>query len=205
MKMLRIFLTGVVITASVAAAVFMGAGFMAAKLGKPVLPVFGQSQAETVVPGAVLKEENCYLCGDVELVFQGPAPAAMMGKTADEIKQKYPEKEGWSVGVEGGKLIILRKTVDGFCGQHSQYRHLGIYMDSLAVYQGPLGFEQRLLRVEENKKLDQLPVPLQEKLIKARQYASLSAGEKEALRGDLEFADESYLNSVLENLDESVE
>jgi hypothetical protein len=205
MKMVRVFLAGALITVSVAAAVFMGAGFMAAKLGKPVLPVFGQSRPEVVAPGAVLKEEYSYLCGDVELIFQGPVPAAMMGKNAEEIKKNYPEKEGWSVGVEGGKLVVLRKSVEGFCGEHSRYRHLGIYRDRLAVYQGPLGYDQRLLRVEEQKKLDQLPGPLREKLIKAREYTSLPAGEKEALRAELEFADENFLNSVLENLDESVE
>ncbi|MCL4441004.1 MAG: hypothetical protein M1609_10600 [Firmicutes bacterium] len=205
MRVARIFLAGAIITAAVAAAVFMGTGFLAGKLGKPVLPVFGQGRAEAVAPGAVLREENSYLCGDVELIFQGPAPGDMMGKNAGQIRQRYPEKEGWSLGVEGGKLVILRKSVDGFCGEHSRYRHLGVHRDRLAVYQGPLGFDQRLLRVEENKRLDQLPQPLQEKLIRAGEYKSLSPEERDSLRSDLEFADENFLNSVLENLDETVE
>jgi len=205
MKMVRIFLAGVIITAAVASAVFMGTGFLAGKLGKPVLPVFGQGRAEAVAPGAVLKEENCYLCGDVELVFQGPAPGDMIGKNAGQISQRYPEKEGWSLSVEDGRLIILRKSVDGFCGEHTRSRHLGAHRERLAIYQGPLGFDQRLLRVEENKRLDQLPQTLQEKLVRAGEYKSLSPEERESLRGDLEFADENFLNSVLENLDEAVE
>lgn len=205
MRVVRTLLAGIIITAAVASAVFVGTGLLAGKLGNPVLPVFGQGRAGAVAPGAVLKEENSYLCGDVELVFQGPAPGDMIGKDTGQISQGYPEKEGWSLGVEDGRLIVLRKRVDGFCGEHTRYRHLGVHRDRLAVYQGPLGYDQRLLRVEESKRLEQLPQPLRDKLIRAGEYAGLSPEEREALRVDLEFADENFLNSMLENLDEAVE
>lgn len=200
--MTRVFVTGVVLIVTVAIVVFLGVGSLAGKLGRPVLPVFGQGAVETVSPGAVLREENSYICGDSELVFQGPAPADMVGKKDSELRARYPAKDGWSLAVQNGRLVVLRKSVDGFCGEHSHYRHLGIYRDRLAVYQGPLGFDQRLLRVEDNKTLDLLPPFLLEKLKRAQEYGKLSPDEKEALRADLEFSDENLLNSYLENLDE---
>lgn len=200
MKKIWWFVTGVLLSFSVALIVFVSAGFLSGAVWR-VLPVFGD-QAGVVSPGAVLKKENYFLCGDVELIFQGLAPGGILGKNLKELRGKYPESAGWSVEMKDDKMVVLRKKVDDFCGQHSLYRHLGIHNDRLAVYQGPLGFNHRLLRVEENKKLDQLPGDLREKLQKAREYDRLSPDERSALRYDLEFFDETALNSSLENLDE---
>ncbi len=201
-RRIRWFITAAAITLTVALAVFLITGLMAGPLAGPLFSVFGQGKAGVVAPGATLKEENCYLCGDVELVYQAPAPAEMLGKGLEDLRRKYPEKDGWSVEIKNERLVVLRKNVDGFCGQHSLYRHLGIYRDRLAVYQGPLGFDQRLLRVEEKKKVENLPRTLREKLQKSREFNRLPAEEKSSLRSDLEFIDETALNSVLENLDE---
>lgn len=205
LKKVRWLITAAAVTVFVALAVFLGVGVMAGPLAKPILPVFGQSASGVVSPGAILKEENCFLCGDVELVYQAPAPADMLGKDLKSLRGKYPEKDGWSVEMAGEKLVVLRKNIDGFCGQHSLYRHLGIHRDRLAVYQGPLGFSQRLLRVEEKKKMESLPRSLREKLQKAQEFDRLPAEEKSSLRSDLEFVDEAALNSALENLDEMPE
>ncbi|MFZ5643135.1 MAG: hypothetical protein ACOY46_06065 [Bacillota bacterium] len=205
MTRVRVLITGAAICMTVALSVFLGAAFMSGILGRPILPVFGQGAVNTVSPGAVLREENCYICGDVELVFQGPASGDIVGKSAKDLRGKYSEKEGWSVGLDSDRLVVLRRSIDGFCGEHSNYRHLGIHRDRLAVYQGPLGYDQRLLRVEENKKLDQLPPSLREKMKKARDYNTLSPEERDVLRAHLEFTDERLLNSALENLDEDVE
>lgn len=201
-RKIRWFITAVALTGAVALAVFLGAGLLAGPVAGTVFPVFGQDTARVAAPGAILKEENCYLCGDVELVYQAPAPADMLGKDLRELRRKYPEKGGWSVEIKSEKLVVLRKNIDGFCGEHSLYRHLGIHRERLAVYQGPLGFNQRLLRVEENKKVENLPPTLREKLYKARDYDRLPAGDKTSLRSELEFIDENALNSALENLDE---
>lgn len=202
LKKIRWFFTGTLLTVVIALTVFLGAGFVAGPRVKPIFPVFAQNNANGIHPGAILKEENCYLCGDVELVYQGPVPAEAAGGNLKRLRAKYPESSGWSVEIKNEKLVVMRKAVDGFCGQHSLYRHLGIYRDRLAVYQGPLGFNQRLLRVEENKKVDLLPGPLNEKLHKAMEYDRLPPKERSALRCDLEFVDETALNSLLENLDE---
>lgn len=202
LKKIRRLFTAAAVTLFVAMAVFLGAGYFAGPLAKPLFPVFGQNTPGVVSPGAILKEENCYLCGDVELIYQAPAPADILGRDLKSLRAKYPEKDGWSVEMNSDRLVVLRKNIDGFCGQHSLYRHLGIHRERLAVYQGPLGFNQRLLRVEEKKKVEDLPRSLREKLLKAREFDRLSAEERSVLRSDLEFAEETALNSAMENLDE---
>lgn len=205
LKRIKWLITAAALTIAVALAVFLGSGFVAGPLARPIFPVFGQEASGVVSPGAVLKEENCYLCGDVELVYQAPVPADMLGKDLKSLRARYPEKSGWSVEMKNGKLVVLRKNIEGFCGQHSLYRHLGIHRDRLAVYQGPLGFSHRLLRVEEKKRVEDLPAPLKEKLIRAQEFDRLSPEERSSLRADLEFVDETALNSALENLDEMPE
>lgn len=195
-------ITAVILIVIVAMTVFLGAGLVAGPKAKPILPVWG-SDPKSIHPGAVLREENIYLCGETELVYQGPVPAEMIGRNLLELRKKYMEKDGWTVNIKNENTVVLSKSVNDFCGQHSLYRHLGIYRDSLAVYQGPLGFNHKLLRVE-NKKLETLPLGLRDKLQKALEYNSLTAEERLALERDLQFVDETVLNSVLENLDEVI-
>ncbi|MHB8157796.1 MAG: hypothetical protein ACYDEQ_10465 [Desulfocucumaceae bacterium] len=204
MKKMGILLTGLVLSLTVALFVFLGVSFWAGATGRSIMPVFGQSAEMVVSPGAVLREENSYLCGDVELVFQGQAPAEIVGKDIKGLRAKYIEKEGWSVSMENEKAVVLKKSVEAFCGDHSRYRHLGLYRERLAIFQGPLGYDWMLLRVEEKKRMDQLPGYMQEKLKKAQEFSKLTPEEKTALRADLEFTDENLLNSVLENLDEAM-
>lgn len=201
-KRISYFVTGTVITVAVAAAVFFGAVFIAGPAVWPLPPVFGDIGGKAVAPGAVLKKESSYLCGDVELSFQGQAPGGIVGRSLKDLRGKYTESEGWSVDLKNEKLVVLRKTVDEFCSLHSRYRHLGVQNGRLAVYQGPLGFDKKLLRVEEGKRIEMLPPGLGERLQKSREFDSLSPEEKSSLRGELEFVDETALNSALENLDE---
>lgn len=196
------FVTGTLLALAVAVAVFLGAVFIAGPAVWPLLPVFGDVGGKAVAPGAVMKKENSYLCGDVELFFQGQAPAGIVGRSLKDLRGKYPESEGWSVDLKNEKLLVLRKKVDDFCSLHSQYRHLGAQNGRLAVYQGPLGFDRKLLRVEESKRIEILPRSLAEKLEKAGNFDGLPPEEKSALRRELEFIDEASLNSALENLDE---
>lgn len=198
-KKMRWTITAVILIVIVAMTVFWGAGLVAGPKVKPILPVWG-NDPESIQPRAVLREENIYLCGETELVYQGPVPADMVGRNLLELRKKYMEKDGWSVSIKND-TVVLSKSVNDFCGQHSLYRHLGIYRDRLAVYQGPLGFNHKLLRVE-NQKVESLPLELRDKLKKAMEYNSLTTEERLALERDLQFVDETVLNSVLENLDE---
>jgi len=200
---IRNFVFGLVMMLAVAAAVFLGAGLFLGPMAQPVLPVFGQSD-KGVQPGAVLRKENVFICGDVEIVQQDQAPRDMFGNSLADLRKKYPESAGWTVEMPNNKSVVLRKKNDCFCGRHSLYRHFGIYNGKLAVYQGPLGYNQKLLRVEERKSIDSLPPDMKDKLLKAAEYGRLSSSEKASL-SELEFSDENALNSYLENLDEITE
>ncbi|MFZ5596171.1 MAG: hypothetical protein ACOY31_04070 [Bacillota bacterium] len=203
MAKIRWFITGLFIIFVAAGAAFAGLSLLVGPEARPAIPVFGQGERLSVSPGAVLKKENCYLCGDVELIFQGVAPGNMLGKDLKGLQEDYPESDGWTVELKDPKLVVLRKTINDFCGRHSLYRHLGVKNGRLAVYQGPLGFDQKLLRVEENIIVRELPQALRQNLEKAANFNNLPPGERAALINDLEFVDQNVLNSTLENLDES--
>lgn len=200
-KKLRWFIVAPLLTIAVALIVYMGVGLVTSPIAMPLLPV--SSKVAVISSGAILREENHYICGDTELVYQAPASTDFVGKGLKEIYSKYPQAQGWNVEIKNDHMVIISKNVDSFCGQHSLYRHLGIYKDRLAIYQGPLGFDQRILRVEENKNIDTLPGPLREKLFKSKNYKQLPPEEKNSLRSELEFSNEITLNSFLENLDEN--
>lgn len=161
--------------------------------GHPVNPVI--KQYTTVV------KINEYTCGDSEVYYRGPAPAELIGLDHSRLQMQFPENEGWSVENRGDEVVITRK-VDGLCGMHKEYRHLGLYNGRLAVFQGPLGYDAVLLRVEENISLEALPESMLSQLDKAKNYNNLDQNEQLELKNTIEFSDENTMNNVLENLDE---
>ncbi len=198
LKRLRWLIAAGLLTMAVASIVFIGLGLTTGVMSYSPVSV----KMASVSPGTVIREENSYICGDTEVVYQAPAPVDIVRKGIDGINSMYPEEQGWDIEIKNEKLIVVRKNIDGFCGQHSLYRHLGIHRDRLAIYQGPMGFDHRILRVEDNKLVENLPESLREKLYQAREFKHLSAEEKSKLRAELEYSDETLLNSFLENLDE---
>ncbi len=200
-RRLRWFIVAPLLTIAVALAVFIGLGLATAPITMPFLPL--SKEVAVVAPGAIIREENSFICGDTELVYQAPASADIIGKGLKGIYAKYPQEQGWNVEIKNDNMVVITKSIDSFCGQHSLYRHLGIYKDRLAIYQGPLGFEQRVMRVEDNKKVENLPSTLREKLYKSKNYKQLPPEEQKNLRSELEFSNEATLNSFLENLDEN--
>ena len=98
--------------------------------------------------------------------------------------------------------IIITRNIDGYCGLHREYRHLGIYEGKTAVFQGPLGNDETLLRLEKNIDISLLPADWRERLEKSAVFNSLGPDEKLNLQETIEFPDEYALNMVLENFDE---
>jgi len=80
---------------------------------------------------------------------------------------------------------------------------LGIAEDRLAIYQGPLGCDKELLKIE-NIMVENLPVDFQSKLEQAMAFEKQETGIQEQLRKELEFPSESSLQAGLENLDENI-
>lgn len=148
-----------------------------------------------------IREEYEYFCGDVYIVYLGRPSDDLAGITFNKLRDKYPAEDGWSVEkVE--KTVILRKKCNEFCPEHKTYRHLGTAEGRLAIYQGPLGCNKKLLKTE-NVTVENLPVQIQEKLEQAMDFEKQAADVQDQLRKELEFSSESSLQAGLENLDES--
>lgn len=190
-----------------AAAVYLALDYFGGPALKPAAQVIdsvtGAAGGDaTVGPYTTVKKINHYRsCGDLELYSSGPAEKDLVGLNLERLKMKYPALDGWDVAFKNDEVIITR-SIDGYCGLHKEYRHLGIYEGKAAVYQGPLGNDEVLLRVEKNIDLNLLPAEWRERLQKSGTYSSLTPEEKLDLQETIEFSDDYALNIVLENFDE---
>lgn len=160
---------------------------------------------ERVTPGMTFREEAGYICGDVELIYQGPVNGRLINLNRQELEQKYTQSEGWEVEFPGSGVLVTRQSRQEFCEMHSQYRHLGLKDGKLVIYKGPLGYDQILLRQEERYKVDLLPLTFRDNLEKSAAFNSLSPAEQELIKSELEFSDDVSLNNALESLDEFME
>lgn len=190
----------------VAAGVYLLLGTLGGPLMKPVTSVINDVRREDTRPVVgpyttvrMVKEYGS--CGDVELYSRGPAGEELIGLDEHRLRMRYPASDGWEVAFQDGELTVTRK-VEGYCGLHREYRHLGLHRGKLAVYQGPLGNDETLLRVEENIDVQMLPADWRSSLEQAARYNDLPREEQLELQARLEFPDEFTMNMVLENFDE---
>jgi len=201
------FIVALMFMGVIVAAVYLALDSVGAPDLKPVVQavenVAGVGREKAVVgPYTVVQKSNYYrFCGDAELYSRGPADKELIGLDLERLKMKYPASENWEVAFQGQVLNITR-NIDGYCGLHQAYRHLGIYEGKVAVYQGPLGNDEVLLRLEENIALNLLPADWRERLEKSSAYNSLTPDEKSDLQATIEFPNEEALNVALENFDE---
>ncbi|MFA7468342.1 MAG: hypothetical protein WCY82_08765 [Desulfotomaculaceae bacterium] len=192
---------------AMAAAVYLVLDLIGDPAMKPASSVInnltGDGVVETLVgPYTTVKKINYYRsCGDRELYSLGPAEKELVGLDLDRLKMKYPASGAWDVSYKNDEVTITR-NIDGYCGLHREYRHLGIHDGKTAVYQGPLGNDEVLLRVEKNIDISLLPADWRERLEKSAVFNSLAPDEKFNLQETIEFPDEHALNMVLENFDE---
>lgn len=191
---------------SVAVGFIIVSSNMLVPLGKP-LPVMyqtlltGRSEPD-LRAGAMLREQIEYLCGDTEISFQGPVPRSLSGSERERLLKQYPEEQGWHIDFQEPDMVTVTQQVDGLCPGHRKYRHLGINDGVVAVFEGPLGYDQRILRVEEHLQVKILPQTLQIKLKQAETFLQQPLETRIILQKELEFTDEQALNVMLENLDE---
>ncbi|OAT85733.1 hypothetical protein [Desulfotomaculum copahuensis] len=203
-KKIYLALGGLALALTVAAAVYLVLGVLAPPAVKPGLAI-NKPDVTNVFPvhaGEAVQEEREYLCGDVQVVFLGRAPADMVGLDREALERRYPSAQGWSIAAQGS-LLVLKQHINDFCPEHQDYRHLGISQGMLAVYQGPLGCNQKLLRVENKLPLSGLSPDLQVKLEQAMDFDRQDVQTQGALRAELEFVGDQALNAMLDNLDEA--
>lgn len=198
--------TAVIFMFLVAVSVYYLLDYVGGPVMKPVSGVVtgtdNKVDGERVGTYTIVKKVKKYsYCGDSELYSRGQAEKELVGLDLNRLRMMYPVADGWDVTFDQGEVTIT-KTIEGLCGLHREYRHLGIHEGRLAVYQGPLGIDEVLLRVEKGIALNQLPDDWRSRLEKAARFDMLDAEEKLELQETIEFQDEYALNMVLENFDE---
>ena len=175
---------------------------------KPVSAVWqqlvGQERVDEKVikPGTIVRIETKYACGDTMTEFQGPATKELRGLSEKQVKDIYSSDAGWEIHVLSGGIVELSRSVEDLCDRHRQYRHLGIHEQMLAIYEGPLGYNEKVLRVEQDMPLNSLPPGFSEKLKQAMDFGSQASPTKLELRKQFEFSSEQLLNTALDSIDE---
>ncbi len=190
----------------VAGAVYLALAVFARPAAKPVFtgfPSLAREGDQKIYTNTVVREEYEYLCQDVHIVYLGRAPQELIGLEQEALAQKYPAEEGWTIE-RVQDVLVFRKRCREFCPEHKNYRHLGISEGCLAVFEGPLGYNQKLLRTEKEIPIESLPVEYQVKLEQAMSFDQQLPEIQAQLRKELEFIGDSALSAGLENLDEYV-
>lgn len=192
--------------ASVIVGFMIVSSHMLVPLGKPLPAMYQTLLANRSEPelkaGAVLREQIEYVCGDTEISFQSPVPRSLTRSEREVMQKQYPLEQGWQIVFHEPDMVTVTRQVDDLCPGHRKYRHLGIYDGKVAVFEGPLGYAQGMLRVEEHLPVKILPQALQVKLRQAETFLQQPPETRIILQKELEFADEQALNVMLENLDE---
>lgn len=157
---------------------------------------------ERVSPHTVVIVEREFLCGERELLSEREAPRELIGLGLSQLRERFPASAGWRIEANLPVTLKLTRKADDFCPVHRPYRHLGLKDGYMAVFEGPLGFNQRVLHCEKELPETALTPGLREKLHRAMHFREQPVAVQLELRQELEFRDEAALNAALENLDE---
>jgi len=108
----------------------------------------------------------------------------ILGKTLTDIKKLYNDENGFKVFWENQTLVIHQRINDWTPEDKTKLR-LKVFQDRVAVYQGPDGKHDTLLKITG--------------IVCSRLPAQI---RQDIQNGKYEFVDEQSLNDALENLDE---
>lgn len=147
-----------------------------------------------------LTRERLFVCRDVEVMAKEITPEDLRGFSRKDLIAKFSQ-EGWAVTFNDPKSLILTVQSDQLCPVHKNYRHLGFFQGRLAIYEGPLGYNEKIIRVESIT-VASLPTDLQISLQQAMDFNKQAGTAAEKLRAEMEFKTEENLNAALENIDE---
>lgn len=185
------------------AGIYCGGRILAGLNGDRYITVF-QKQFDFFTPrvtsNTVLTRQKVFACKDTELIAKETAAEDLWGLNRKELVERFPPGR-WEITFTDPDSLILTEKSDQLCPTHKNYRHLGLFQDRLAVYEGPLGYNEKVIRVETIAVVN-LPADLQVKLQQAMDFQKQAGIAIEKLRYDLEFPTEEALNAALENFDE---
>jgi hypothetical protein len=148
----------------------------------------------------VIREETKYLCGDL-VNNRVPTTSGYIGLNFKELQNKYPPEKGWQIDDTKPNQLVISQYQPRVCLYHQDYRHLGINQGVLVVYEGPLGYDQKVLQREEIG-IESLPPDLQIRLSEIAEYQNQTPDVQGSLKEEFEFANEAQLNEAMENFDE---
>jgi len=154
----------------------------------------------TIRPDTVIRKEIRYLCGD-RVSTRIPTTSDLVGLDFASLVSKYPPEAGWSIDDTVKNTLVLARMEQRVCPYHQDFRHLGIHDGFLAVYEGPLGHDYKVLQ-REDINVSSLPPEIQEDLKMAMDYNNQIPDTQGRLKLLYEFETDAQLNSVLENFDE---
>ncbi|WP_418792241.1 hypothetical protein [Phosphitispora sp. TUW77] len=145
-------------------------------------------------------EEIRYACGD-KVTSRIPTTSDLIGMEFAELVSEYPSEEGWSIDDTKENTLILARAEQRVCLYHRDYRHLGTSDGFLAVYEGPLGCNYKVL-LREDIMVENLPPELQNELAMTTDYDNQTQDTQGLLKSLYEYDTEEELNMALENFDE---
>ena len=154
----------------------------------------------TVIAETVIKKEIRYVCGD-RVSTRIPTTSDLIGQEFASLVRKFPPEQGWAIDDTVENTLLLVRSEKQVCPYHQDFRHLGVSDGNLAVYEGTLGYNQKVLLREEIA-VSGLPLELLTDLNTAMDYNNQSPDTQGKLKAMYEFETEGQLNSVLENFDE---
>lgn len=154
----------------------------------------------TIKPDTLIKKEIRYLCGD-KVSTKIPTTSQLIGLDFKNFAVKYPPEQGWNIDDSIKNTLTVVRVEQRVCPYHQDFRHLGLADGYLAIYEGPLGYNQKIL-LREDITQSSLPPEMQADLNMAMDYNNQSSDIQGRLKTAFEFETESQLNSVLENFDE---
>jgi len=109
----------------------------------------------------------------------------LKGRSLEEIRKLYTFKEGYLVWFNEDGSLVIHQRVDDWCPEDKDKRHLGVYKGYVAVYKGPTGYNEEIVRITRIR-VETLPAKMRQDI----------------MSGNLEFKDDTTLNDALESLDE---
>ena len=154
----------------------------------------------TIGKDTIIYEEIRYSCGDT-VTTKIPTTSELVGMEFIHLVGEYPPEEGWSIDDTRKNTLVLARVEDRVCLYHRDFRHLGISDGFLAIYEGPIDCNDKVL-MRENIQVDSLPPELQNELAMVMEFTNQTQDNQGRLKLLYEFETEEKLNMALENFDE---
>jgi len=169
-------------------------------LGGPQPAVKNRYVKPTVKADTRINKEIRYVCGD-RVTTTIPTVSEFVGLDYQGVAQKFPVEEGWAIDDTAPNVLTIYRHDPGICPYHRDFRHLGIADGYLAVYEGPLGYNYKVLQ-REDVRVSNLPPEMQQLLQAAMDYRNQPVDIQGQLKQGMEFETEEKLNPLMENFDE---